>query len=557
MFLHPQSDDAMQLKLSNIAEYEKICEDYGIMVAGIPCGSDEYQLVVIDKFLEELQQEVNRFKEIDKSHAKWAVLKQSISKRIVHFQRGMTPEAIHKTNLINRYKNILRDMLGDIMKVSSEKIQDHSMAIAWLRTIDGGGGLQYHEDNTLPAYVASYTAALREIVKAYPIVREMVETEMRGEEWDTDRQRIPDKLSQYFNSIKTLTQIGSCIDGKAELVSLEGLWKLSEESDTMKGLQGRLSKYTNQYRLDKIRKDLSVLQPYNFNHVQVLTSSSGSEAACFLNMVPREGIQIKDNQQFANALRRRFQVAEPEFHAGQRCKCGVVVDPYTWHYQKCAKFAKGRLETHEQLKHTISHMLSTARIPHTLESIPFKEGHGQESENMKRLDIVVNHPTLLIPDTRRTHILLDQTVTHPTVNSRTIVGQIGGNHMEHATREARAANESENRKHNKYDQLACDHNMEMCPMGFEIQGKWGQSTNTMFTCITKRMNNINNASLLPKSLSTSYWRLKICLTLQIQVSKHILHAIYDQPFKNIHSTGTPQDPLFQDLYPSPISQASV
>ena len=129
--------------------------------------------------------------------------------------------------------------------------------------------------------------------------------------------------------------------------------------------------------------------------------------------------------------------------------------------------------------------------------------------------------------------------------------------MELATREARAANASEKLKHTKYDQLAQDHNMEMCPMGFEIQGKWGQSTNKMFKCITKRMNNINNASLLPKSLSTSYWRLKICLTLQIQVSKHILHAIYDQPFKHIHSTGAAQDSLFQDLYPSPLSQANV
>ena len=44
--------------------------------------------------------------------------------------------------------------------------------------------MQYHEDedNTLPAYVASYTAALREIVKAYPLVQEMIETEIRGQE---------------------------------------------------------------------------------------------------------------------------------------------------------------------------------------------------------------------------------------------------------------------------------------------------------------------------------------------------------------------------------------
>ena len=126
--------------------------------------------------------------------------------------------------------------------------------------------------------------------------------------------------------------------------------------------------------------------------------------------------------------------------------------------------------------------------------------------------------------------------------------------MEYAIREARAANASETLKHTKYDNHAHDHNMEMCPMGFEVQGKWGQSTHTMFQHITKRMNNINNASLLPKSFSTSYWRLKICLTLQAQVSKHVLYAIHNQPFKNIH-TGSHQDPFFQEFYQ--CSQASI
>ena len=91
-------------------------------------------------------------------------------------------------------------MLGDVLKVLSETLQHHSIAIAWLRTIDGGGGL-----STLPVYVASFTAALSEIVKAYPIVQEMIETEIRGQEWDKERHRRSDKLIQYFNSINTLT----------------------------------------------------------------------------------------------------------------------------------------------------------------------------------------------------------------------------------------------------------------------------------------------------------------------------------------------------------------
>ena len=75
---------------------------------------------------------------------------------------------------------------------------------------------------------------------------------------------------------------------------MKGLWDLSQESNRLKGLQGRLCMHTHKYRLDKIREDLSVLQPCNYNHVQVLTSSSGSESACVVNMVPREGHQIKD-----------------------------------------------------------------------------------------------------------------------------------------------------------------------------------------------------------------------------------------------------------------------
>jgi len=97
--------------------------------------------------------------------------------------------------------------------------------------------------------------------------------------------------------------------------------------------------------------------------------------------------------------------------------------------------------------------------------------------------------------------------------------------------------------------------MDVCPMGFEVQGKWGESTHKIFQYITKRMNNVNNASLLPKSLSTSYWRQKICLILQAQVSKHVLYAVHNLPFKSNSITNSTGDSLFADLYPR--SQATV
>ena len=185
-------------------------------------------------------------------------------------------------------------------------------------------------------------------------------------------------------------------------------------------------------------------------------------------------------------------------------------------------------------------MLSTARIPHTVEGIPFKE-RGQHANSKRRLDIVVNTPRLLIPDTSKEKILLDQTVTNATVKTADWIGKEGENHMESATKEGKTANEAEQSKHRKYDADARDYNMVVCPMGFEVQGKWGDETHKLFKVITSRMNQVNNTSLLPHSEST--------LSIQSYVSKHILNAMYSLPFRHtVQSLIDPQDYMFSDLY---------
>jgi len=406
------------------------------------------------------------------------------------------------------------------------------MEIAKLRSIDGGGGLQYHHDNTLPAYVASFTTALQEIVKGYPVVQDMIQARLQGIPWDGDVP-IPRNLNEYYESIEALAQQGACIDSKGlERVSLQNLWELSQQPKYLRGLQGRLCAHVHELRLQKLRRELSVLQPYNFCHVKVLTSGAGSEAAGFLNIVPKEGFQIKNSAEFAQAVRRRFQVKEPEWYQHQKCKCGVPLDPHGWHLQKCHKFTKGRVETHEQLKNIQSHMLSLAKVNHTLECIPFKDRREDGVENKKRLDIVINNPRILIPDIRKQKILVDVTVVNATIDTRDWIGEVGRNHMETATKESKAANEREADKHRHYDNDANDYNMEVCPMAFEVQGRWGSNSIKAFNYIISRMNDINNNNSLPKSLSTSYWKNKIALTLQTYVSKHVLSALHSLPFKH-------------------------
>jgi len=189
-------------------------------------------------------------------------------------------------------------------------------------------------------------------------------------------------------------------------------------------------------------------------------------------------------------------------------------------------------------------------VNHILECIPFKDRREDGLENKKRLDIVINNPRILIPDIRKQKILVDVTVVNATIDTRDWIGEVGRNHMETATKESKAANEREADEHRHYDNDANDYNMEVCPMAFEVQGRWGSNSIKTFNYIISRMNDINNNNNLPKSLSTCYWKNKIALTLQTYVSKHVLSALHSLPFKhNIEPFQLMADPFYQDNFP--------
>jgi hypothetical protein len=170
-------------------------------------------------------------------------------------------------------------------------------------------------------------------------------------------------------------------------------------------------------------------------------------------------------------------------------------DPYGWHLQKCVKFSKYRVRTHEEVKDVISRILHTAKVPFTCEFCPFKD---KEDQNYKRLDLVLSNSRSIYPATNRGKGLIDVTIGNPV---REVTGWFNNDyrdHMQQATTIAHIGTKIEEDKRRKYQQLADSHSMEFIPMGFESQGSWGPNTHVVFDALIQRIGDRNNPDRVSK-----------------------------------------------------------
>jgi len=372
------------------------------------------------------------------------------------------------------------------------------------------------------------------LIEAYPQVKEIIQKQITKTQQVDDI--IPDTLRQYFQAIEVLAQAGSCI-GKTPL-TLKGLIEMQEKDH--KGLQQQLMQYTKEIRLESVRQGLSLMQPYNFMMVKHLTGGASPEAASILNVVPKSHRQL-DNNEMVGILRRRFLIKDPDIHTNTRCKCGQPLDPYGWHLQKCQKFSKFTIRTHEAIKEIISKTMQTAKIDHVCELCPFKDRSHEAS--LKRLDLVLQNARSLYPRTNKGRGLVDVTVVSPIKEVRGWMFEENGNHMQLATKIGHAAKVAEDDKRRKYQQLSDSHNMEFIPMAFESQGNWGPNTIKVFDLIMKRLDEKNNPDRVSEQTKSHFWRLQISFTLHKYIARHIADAY---SLINIYNMDSHSPPNYHD-----------
>jgi hypothetical protein len=287
--------------------------------------------------------------------------------------------------------------------------------------------------------------------------------------------------------------------------------------------------------------------------VKHLSGGASKEAATIFNVVPRSYRQM-DNNEMVGTLRRRFIIKDPDIHEGMRCTCGQTLDPYGWHLQKCKKYTKFTIRTHEAVKDVISKALQTGKIDHVCELCPFKDRSHEAS--LRRLDIVLLNAKTLIPHTTKGRGLIDVTVVNPVTNVSGWMFDGITDHMQLATTMGHAAKGAENDKRCKYQQPSDENNMEFIPMAFESQGNWGPNSIKVFDSIMKRIEEKNNPDRVSENTKSNYWRLQISYTIHKFISRHIEDAFATIHTMAINSYSQPGPPSLDRYKSAPVNAAS-
>ena len=196
------------------------------MYVGSPLGSEEYVQRMLTEWLEDLEKDIHKIMKITNNQVKFIILRYCITARLTYFLRTIPFTYFRNGNFFEKYDEILKTLLADITQVDPDAIGEINMMIAKLHCIDGGVGLCYQEDRAVPAYVASYTAALETITATFPSIQILIDRKLSGEL--SDNEFIPPRLQAYFDGIEELAALDVKIDN--QVISLQLL--MSQESKT-------------------------------------------------------------------------------------------------------------------------------------------------------------------------------------------------------------------------------------------------------------------------------------------------------------------------------------
>jgi ribonuclease HI len=495
--------------------------EYGIMYVGSPLGSEEYVQRMLTEWLEDLEKDIYKIMKITNNQVKFIILRYCITARLTYFLRTIPFTYFRSGNFFEKYDEILKTLLADITQVDPDAIGEIHMMIAKLHCIDGGVGLCYQEDRAVPAYVASYTAALQTITDTFPSIQLLIDKKLSGELADNDY--VPPRLQAYFDGIEELAELDVQID--KQVISLQLLMSLKKAKH--KGLQRILSKQGRILRKKEVMDQLSDKE--DLRHLRIFVSGQGWEASAFLDTIPKCSELTLTSDQMANAIRRRIQIKEPNIMPKDACKCGSSFDTAGIHANTCRHFSGDRTRTHDSVKFVWGSMCRHAKLPVRYEYLPFKrEVHSDDTPNdLGRLDLLISTPIRLsVHHDQNLPTLLDVTVVNAASNKNTIK-------PDNAATEGFAANEAERKKSTLYQKRASDNGFNFTPLGFEVQGRWSKCTRHTFDLLLDRMT--DNES--EKAKLSTYWIKRISITIQRNTSQHIINSI--QKINNNYNTHIP------------------
>ena len=404
-------------------------------------------------------------------------------------------------------------------------------------------------DKINPAYVASFTAAIPNLLLAMPEIEHFLHSDLP----ESVSQNMPLSLKEYH---KAILKVGTTIESLME----EFVNKDTSNLGRFKHLQEKLSAKSHESRLNQV---LDLLEEQgDISQMQTFASGRCPEAGAFLSVIKCDSkdLQMGDSI-MQQALRRRFHIPEQDRVRGDHCSCLIgpkgskrhpSSDVFGRHSTVCTSVAKQRMDMHNDVLFTLFLMAKAAQKRVLLEDTNIIKSFDPEC--LSRMDLVL--PTGLGHVDSHVPICYDVVSVNPwdvqTTNWTTAAEPLA------------AAQRAVNRKNRKYGEFMHRHSIRFTALAFETEGNWHPHLKDLVHTLASEISSVTGR---PAPVVESYWTKRISISINRGVSRQILKSTFlhnTSPNTNHLSSSIPNasflsssQPYHHDVYEAPDIVLSV
>ena len=313
-------------------------EDYGVTVMKIPIGSDRYTEIYLENKLErELRDFALEIPTINNSQISWHFLQESFSKKVVHLARMIS----HMIQFADQFEQLLRYTLCKIVQI--DEISDMSFEI--VLCLPGGSNLPKISDMIVPAYVASFAAAIPELTFQIPDFKRYFDHGLK-------LPSLPGYPPSLYTFHECIHQLANEKDSTPSELIEQILNHTGQES-----VQSMLMKHRNSLRLQRLQEMLKCDKVAE-RHFKKL---SQMESLAWLRTRPNQENKVMSTKVFNYTFRRLLRMPQPIIpgRGTMKCTCSrkPAIDVYGDHLLCCTKNSYYTIQRHNLIAVIFNEML--------------------------------------------------------------------------------------------------------------------------------------------------------------------------------------------------------
>ena len=486
----------------------------GIIIMGIPYGSEEFVQRRLDETMADLRKECIAATRLYSPQDAYFILRLSTIAKARHFFRFLPMDSAPVTRFATAIDELILTTWDTLLGYPAGTIALHPTAIHLLQLPVGLGGMGFTSahvfgDAALIAAILTVKRIREHLFVNQPQVCFPFEHVMVSESSDADEDRplasgvaanFQEQLSgRALALVEAFNRLHPSLNAPVDLRTLTTAHVISKISN------GRTKKENPKLQRaltrSRMRRQMSLFaRSRSFSTEEARTLRGGSMRKVLFSTVPTTGRLGLGASQFRSYMATLLHTPQPLLIAGAavKCPCGQTVDTYGDHIQSCPRLSGQRTRRHHDMAASIEELYNSTGF-HTVREdasilAPAQHLNTRPSQEGTRMDISGVHATT------GERVAIDVTIggsCHPT--------------------------QAANKKIQHYSAMCNALGIHLVVPAFSVHGEWTED----FSCELDRLAQLQESQTgkIPAELFRSYWEQVLATHLARVVAQHQVFTI--------------------------------